>query len=478
MHLNSLPAPSAADTICAVATAQGGAIAVVRISGDDAIAAADRLFEPVGGGAPLSMRKGYTIARGNVVDGDGNTVDDVLASVFRAPHSYTGEDCIELSCHGSPYVVQRLIELLCRAGCRLAKPGEFTCRAFLNGKMDLSQAEAVADLIAATSAAEHRTAMNQMRGAFSNKLADLRRQLLHLTSLMELELDFSDHEDLEFADRSELKTLSDDIETVVAGLAQSFRVGNAIRHGVAVAIIGETNVGKSTLLNALVGDDRAIVSDIHGTTRDVIEDYTVIEGVRFRFIDTAGIRHTDNLIESLGIERSFKAIAAADIVILLLDATRLDLGKGVDSAALRSAVPIGISKRLAGKKVVVVLNKCDLVAPTIKPNRSQEASCPILISAKHGNNIEALRRRLVSLAAIPEINAGDVVVTNARHYQALINALVDIHGVQTALREDQPTDLICEDLRLCLHHLAEITGGEITSQETLNNIFAHFCVGK
>ena len=465
-------------TICAPATAQGGAIAVIRLSGPNAITIADSIFRPVTG-SQLSARKGYTIARGYITDNDGNTVDDVLASIFRAPHSYTGEDCIELSCHASPYIVQRLLEMLCSAGCRLAEPGEFTRRAFINGKMDLSQAEAVADLIAATSAAEHRTAMNQMRGTFSNKLAALREQLLQLTSLMELELDFSDHEDLEFADRSELKKISDDIESVVAGLARSFRVGNAIRRGVAVAIVGETNVGKSTLLNALVGDDRAIVSDIHGTTRDAIEDCTVIGGVRFRFIDTAGIRHTDDIIESLGIERSYKAIGKADIVILLLDLARLDLGKGVDSAVLLEHVPTSISKQLEDKKVVVVLNKCDLVPSVMEPDNSHEqTSCPILISAKHGNNIEALRRHLVSLAAIPEVAPGDVVVTNARHYQALLKALADIHSVQTALSENQPTDLVCEDLRLCLHHLAEITGGEITSQETLNNIFAHFCVGK
>ena len=572
-------------TICAPATPLGGAITVIRLSGPDATTIADSIFSPAG--RPLSEHKGYTIARGTITDDEGNTVDDVLASVFRSPRSYTGEDCIELSCHASPYIVQRVIELLCRAGCRMAEPGEFTRRAFLNGKMDLSRAEAVADLIAASSAAEHRTAMNQMRGAFSKKLAVLREQLLRLTSLMELELDFTDHEDLTFADRSELLQLSSDIARAVCTLALSFKTGDAIRRGVAVAIVGETNTGKSTLLNALSGDERAIVSDVHGTTRDTIEDNVYINGVHFRFIDTAGIRHTDNIIETLGIQRSYKAIAGADIVIMLLDAARLfstthhekqpketDLGAKLPDVAAdeapgarrndtdtgaelqdkKDAPPAtashgektayeDLAKRIDGKKVIIALNKCDLLEdesftsrltaetdnlssqrepalsailsaseptlrdmlsqrepplsailsasePTLRDMLSQRepplsdilsASEPppvVLISAKNGTNIDALKNRLVQLAAIPEIAAGDVVVTNARHYQALTAAAEDINRVITALAEDIPTDLVCEDLRLCLHHLAEITGAEITSQETLNNIFARFCVGK
>ena len=542
-------------TICAPATPLGGAITVIRLSGPDATTIADSIFSPAG--RPLSEHKGYTIARGTITDDEGNTVDDVLASVFRSPRSYTGEDCIELSCHASPYIVQRVIELLCRAGCRMAEPGEFTRRAFLNGKMDLSRAEAVADLIAASSAAEHRTAMNQMRGAFSKKLAVLREQLLRLTSLMELELDFTDHEDLTFADRSELLQLSSDIARAVCTLALSFKTGDAIRRGVAVAIVGETNTGKSTLLNALSGDERAIVSDVHGTTRDTIEDNVYINGVHFRFIDTAGIRHTDNIIETLGIQRSYKAIAGADIVIMLLDAARLfptthhekqpketdpgadlrdaaagDTDTGADLQDKKDAPPVtashgektayeDLAKRIDGKKVIIALNKCDLLEdgaltsrltaetdnlsskpktppstilpasePTLRDMLSQRepplstvlsASEPppvVLISAKKGTNIDALKNRLVQLAAIPEIAAGDVVVTNARHYQALTAAAEDINRVITALAEDVPTDLVCEDLRLCLHHLAEITGAEITSQETLNNIFARFCIGK
>ena len=307
------------DTICAVATAQGGAIGIIRVSGPEAITVADRIFSPASqGGLPLSGRKPYTLTFGTIRGEGGEIVDEVLVSLFRAPHSYTGEDSVEISCHGSSYILQQVMQLLIRNGCRAAGPGEFTQRAFLNGKMDLSQAEAVADLIASSSAATHRLAMNQMKGGFSKELAALREKLLHLTSLMELELDFSDHEELEFADRSELKAIAAQIEQVIGGLVRSFSTGNAIKNGIPVAIIGETNAGKSTLLNALLNEERAIVSDIHGTTRDVIEDTMNIGGVTFRFIDTAGIRETSDTIESLGIERSFQKLEQADIVLWVI----------------------------------------------------------------------------------------------------------------------------------------------------------------
>ena len=309
------------DTICAIATAQGGAIGIVRVSGPQAIEATDTIFTPHHGGKPLAQCKPYTLNFGTITDNGDEVVDEVLVSVFRAPHSYTGEDAIEISCHGSSYILQRVMQLLIAAGCRMAGPGEYTQRAFLNGKIDLSQAEAVADLIASTSAASHRMAMNQMRGAFSRELAALREKLLHLTSLMELELDFSDHEELEFADRHELTSVATDIKGVISGLISSFRQGNAIKNGIPVAIVGETNAGKSTLLNRLVGEERAIVSDIHGTTRDVIEDVISIDGTMFRFIDTAGIRDTTDTIESLGIERTLAKTRQAEIVLLVLDST-------------------------------------------------------------------------------------------------------------------------------------------------------------
>ena len=341
------------DTICAVATAQGGAIGIIRVSGPEAITVADRIFSPASqDGLPLSGRKPYTLTFGTIRDAGGEVVDEVLVSLFRAPHSYTGEDSVEISCHGSSYILQQVMQLLIRNGCRAAGPGEFTQRAFLNGKMDLSQAEAVADLIASSSAATHRLAMNQMKGGFSKELAALREKLLHLTSLMELELDFSDHEELEFADRSELKAIAAQIEQVIGGLVRSFSTGNAIKNGIPVAIIGETNAGKSTLLNALLNEERAIVSDIHGTTRDVIEDTMNIGGVTFRFIDTAGIRETSDTIESLGIERSFQKLEQADIVLWVIDRS----APHPDFARLSGQ----ILPRCAGKHLIVVWNKADL----------------------------------------------------------------------------------------------------------------------
>ncbi len=463
------------DTICAIATAQGGAIGIIRVSGPEAISATDRIFRPTGADTPsLSGRKAYTLAFGSILDPEtGETVDEVLVSLFRAPHSYTGEDATEISCHGSSYILQRVMQLLLRCGCRAAGPGEFTQRAFLHGKMDLSQAEAVADLIASTSAASHRLAMNQMRGGFSRQLAGLRDQLLHLTSLMELELDFSDHEELEFADRSELSALTRRIEEVIRRLTESFRMGNALKNGIPVAIIGATNAGKSTLLNALLNEDKAIVSDIHGTTRDVIEDTMVLDGILFRFIDTAGIRTTSDRIEALGIERSFKALQQADIVLLMYD---LERGEEEFRRFYSEICPY-----LQGKQVVLVMNKCDkAAAPSSLPAFLDASWCrwhPLAVSARERLHLDELQSLLVRLAAVPQLSAADVIVTNLRHYEALSHALEAIGRVQEGLETGLPGDLISQDLRECIYHLSDIVG-EVTTDQVLGNIFSHFCIGK
>ena len=464
------------DTICAIATAQGGAIGTIRVSGKEAISITDKIFTPAGG-APLSERKPYTLTFGHIMSENGEIVDEVLVSLFRGPHSYTGEDSTEISCHGSSYILQQVMQLLVKNGCRAAGPGEFTQRAFLNGKMDLSQAEAVADLIASTSAATHRMAMSQMRGGFSRELSALREKLLHLTSLMELELDFSDHEELEFADRSELSEIASQVETVINGLVHSFSVGNAIKNGIPVAIIGETNAGKSTLLNALLNEERAIVSDIHGTTRDVIEDTMNIDGVMFRFIDTAGIRETSDEIESIGIERSFQKLDQASIVLWVIDST--------EAKAQIEALKDKVIPRCEGKKLILVMNKCDVTPESAIFVSDTEFFSPenvcmetISISAKNRKGIADLQELLVKAAALPEVTQNDVVVSNIRHYEALTHALEAIHRVQDGLEMNLSGDLVSQDLRECLFHLAEIVGGEITNDEVLGNIFRNFCIGK
>ena len=484
------------ECICALATPAGGAIGIIRLSGNNAITITDQVFTSASG-KPLTEAKANTLHYGEIKDKDGKTIDDVLVSVFRAPHSYTGEDSTEISCHGSRYILQQVLLRLTEVGCRQAEPGEYTRRAYMNGKMDLSQAEAVADLIASTNKATHHMAMSQLKGHFSNELTRLREKLLKMTSLLELELDFSDHEELEFADRSDLRALAEEIERRINTLAHSFETGNAIKQGVPVAIVGKTNVGKSTLLNRLLHEEKAIVSDIHGTTRDVIEDTTIIDGITFRFIDTAGIRKTDDVVENIGIERTFQKMEEARIIIWLLD----EMPAESEIAEME--------KKNQGKKLLIVFNKIDALSfdqnslplhysalPANKTNiassdrtadnaylASSSSSSPagisiLSISARTGENIPLLEKALVEAADIPEISENDVIVTSARHYEALIRANESLSRVLESMDMGMSGDIIAEDLKIVLDELGEITGGQISSQETLNNIFKHFCIGK
>ena len=445
------------DTICALATAPGGAIGIVRISGNETLEILSRVFTK-----DLTNAQPNTIHYGHIKNGE-ETIDEVLVSVFRAPHSYTGEESAEISCHGSRYILNKVLALLIANGCRQAGPGEFTQRAYLNGKMDLSQAEAVADLIASTNQATHQIAMSQLRGHFSSKLAQLREQLLKLTSLLELELDFSDHEDLEFADRSELMDLTKTIDNHITHLAKSFETGQALKQGIPVAIVGKTNVGKSTLLNRLLKDDRAIVSDVHGTTRDTIEDTIDINGITFRFIDTAGIRQTQDEVEQIGITRTYAAIDKARIVLWLIDAEP-------------STEEINdVLQRTENKKLIIIKNKADKA----DNNSYNLLNRPfITISAKFGTGIEELEQAIYEAANIPALTENDIIVTNARHYDALVRAHDNIQRVIDGLQMQLSGDLLSEDLRQALDTLAEITGGQITPNEVLGNIFKNFCVGK
>lgn len=579
--------------IAAIATAPGtGGIAVIRLSGPDAFTITDRIFRARNRNKTVSTAEAYTMLFGNIVDeitdnrvqstdndndvemqrtasatseaniiagaATANSVDsvrsvreeknsvgeklidEVVISVFRAPHSFTGENTVEISCHGSIYIQQEILRLLISAGARMANPGEFTQRAFLNGRLDLSQAEAVADLINAQSAAAHTIALNQMRGNFSSKLEELRRQLLHFVSLLELELDFGDHDDLEFADRTELNAVAEAIRSQLSRLQQTFSQGNAIKNGIPVAIVGETNAGKSTLLNLLVGDNRAIVSDIHGTTRDVIEDTVNINGLTFRFIDTAGIRQTSDIIENLGIERTYEMIERAQIILWVVDSTNVT--EHIEWLAER------IMRRTEGKRLIILLNKVDRLndeelitlrqwfepyCPSEKSVKSDErlfseaknseslnpdgkksfqsvssvgekitddintssvnsvssvrekeisvrnTTPQILeISAKQSINTEQLTRLLYESAQMPDLSSGDIIISNLRHYEALTHALESIDRVINGLQMNIPADFVAQDIREALFHLAEITGGEITTDEVLGNIFAHFCIGK
>ena len=466
------------ECICALATPAGGAIGIIRLSGSEAIRLTDKVFVSVSG-KQLSAAKPNTLHYGEIKDKDGHTIDDVLVSVFRAPHSYTGEDSTEISCHGSRYILQQVLQRLIEVGCRQAEPGEYTRRAYMNGKMDLSQAEAVADLIASTNKATHQMALSQLKGHFSSELTLLREKLLKMTSLLELELDFSDHEELEFADRSELRALAVEIEKKITTLAHSFETGNALKQGVPVAIVGKTNVGKSTLLNRLLHEEKAIVSNIHGTTRDVIEDTTLIDGITFRFIDTAGIRKTDDVVENIGIERTYQKMEEAKIVIWLLDALPTE------------AEIEDMKEKNQGKKLLMVFNKIDEIsfdkAVLSSDENSQTSSSVSLsdenvsilnISARTGENVSDLEQALVRAADIPEITENDVIVTSARHYEALLRADESLSRVLESMDMGMSGDIIAEDLKMVLEELGEITGGQISSQETLNNIFKHFCIGK
>jgi len=460
-------------TITAISTAPGvGGIAVIRVSGEDALKNCDSIFLPKKKEFSLLLQKTNTISFGSIVNKKNETIDEVLVSVFRAPHSYTGEDIVEISCHGSVFVQQQILQLLIEHNCVLAQPGEFTQRAFLNGKMDLSQAEAVADLIASTSVASHRMALNQMRGGFSNELLKLRTQLLDFVSLVELELDFNE-EDVEFADRTQLKSLATTIERLILKLSESFRVGNALKNGIPVALVGETNVGKSTLLNVLLNEDKAIVSDIHGTTRDIIEDSVNINGITFRFIDTAGIRDTKDKIENMGIERTYKKIEQAAIVLWILDCTQLS--EHMEWLTDR------IAKRAIGKKVILVFNKIDKITDDERDVLTQLFEQfdgeRIYISARERINTDGLQKALIEAAQLPEINSGDVVVSNIRHYEALVNAHSAICRVIDGLDAGISGDFLSQDIRGCMHFLGEITG-QISNDEILGNIFGKFCIGK
>ncbi|QZE15418.1 tRNA uridine-5-carboxymethylaminomethyl(34) synthesis GTPase MnmE [Halosquirtibacter laminarini] len=461
-------------TICAISTAPGvGGIAVLRLSGEEALSIADKIFISPKEGKKLVDQKANTLHFGTIQE-KGETIDEVVVSIFRAPHSFTGEDVVEISCHGSQYIQQSILQLLMKQGARLANPGEYTQRAFLNGKMDLSQAEAVADLIASNSLASHKMAMSQMKGVFSKELMSLRNELLQIVSLIELELDFSE-EEVEFADRTQLIQLANNISEMIHSLADSFSLGNAIKNGVPVAIVGETNVGKSTLLNALLNEEKAIVSDIEGTTRDVIEDVINIEGVAFRFIDTAGIRTTKDKIESLGIERTFQKLQQAQVVLYMMDLSR----PTNENIARLDEVREKISEE---QQVIIVGNKADKAGSNAiralladLPLESNEEVC--FISAKEQKNISQLRSLLIEVSEIGNLHTQDVIVSNARHYEALVKAGDAIDRVLQGIQSGISNDFVSQDIRECMHYLGEITGA-INTDEVLGNIFKNFCIGK
>ncbi len=460
------------DTICAIASPPGvGAMAIIRVSGPQAITVCDILFLPKDINKRLSEQPSHTILFGQFKQED-TLIDEVVVALFRTPHSFTGEDTVEITCHGSTYIQQKIVRILIETGCRLADPGEFSRRAFLNGKMDLAQAEAVADLIASSSAANHKLAMRQMRGGVSREIDKIRAHLLHFVTMIELELDFGE-EDVEFANRTELNELAIKLEKNLRKLTESFRLGNALKNGIPVAIVGETNAGKSTLLNQLLSEDKAIVSPIPGTTRDVIEDLVNIRGLSFRFIDTAGLRQTRDEIELIGIERTYQQIELADIVLWVIDSTQFT--EHIEWMASR------ILPRSEGKSLVVVFNKTD------KLNKEEQrvldeqfktfSTHRLFISAKEGLHLDMLKARLLELAGLPDLARQDIIITNLRHYEALKTAHEAILRVQEGLQAEQSGEFLSQDLRDCIHHLGEITG-VITTDEVLGNIFAHFCIGK
>ncbi|MGC4041322.1 MAG: tRNA uridine-5-carboxymethylaminomethyl(34) synthesis GTPase MnmE [Flavobacterium sp.] len=466
------------ETIVALASPSGsGAIAVIRLSGNDAIAIAEKVFQSISG-KNISKQKTHTIHLGHIVD-DGKVLDQVLLSIFKNPNSYTGEDVIEISCHGSAYIQQQIIQLLLRKGCKMAQAGEFTLRAFLNGKLDLSQAEAVADLISSDNEASHQIAMQQMRGGFSNEIAKLREELLNFASLIELELDFAE-EDVEFADRTQFNDLLNRIEFVLKRLIDSFAVGNVIKNGIPVAIVGEPNVGKSTLLNALLNEERAIVSDIAGTTRDTIEDELVINGIGFRFIDTAGIRETKDVVESIGIKKTFEKIEQAQVVLYLVDGLQLAGGTKLDELLTE----IGKTQNLYPQKpILVIINKKDLISEEIMGMAKERISSvshglkALFISAKEKQGIDLLKTELLSFVNTGALRNNETIVTNTRHYDSLLKALEEIQKVKFGMQSGLSSDLMAIDIKQALYYFGEITG-EVTNDELLGNIFANFCIGK
>jgi tRNA modification GTPase len=458
------------DTIVALATPSGsGAVAIIRMSGKNAISIASEVFQSVSG-KNLIKQKTHTIHLGNIVDGT-KIYDQVLVSIFKNPNSYTGEDVIEISCHGSVFIQQQIIQLLLRKGCRMAQAGEFTLRAFLNGKLDLSQAEAVADLISSDNEASHQIAMQQMRGGFSNEISKLREELLNFASLIELELDFAE-EDVEFADRTQFHDLLNRIEFVLKRLIDSFAVGNVIKNGIPVAIVGEPNVGKSTLLNALLNEERAIVSDIAGTTRDTIEDELVIDGIGFRFIDTAGIRETKDVVESIGIKKTFEKIEQSQVVVYLFDSTEF-----VTSSSKFKIEIEKIKNQFPLKPLVIIGNKADKLTENEVVLLKSEIENILLISAKEKIGIEDLKNQLLSFVNTGSLRNNETIITNTRHYDSLHKALEEIQKVKFGLSSGIPSDLMAIDIKQALYYFGEITG-EVTNDELLGNIFANFCIGK
>ncbi|MHB1148031.1 MAG: tRNA uridine-5-carboxymethylaminomethyl(34) synthesis GTPase MnmE [Lutibacter sp.] len=458
------------DTIIALATSSGvGAIAVIRLSGEDSIKIVNRFFVSKFGKKDLNKVKSHTIHLGNIIDGN-RVIDEVLVSVFKNPHSYTGENVVEISCHGSVYIQQEILQLFIKNGVRNANAGEFTLRAFLNGKMDLTQAEAVADLISSNSAASHQVALQQMRGGFSNEIKNLRQQLLNFASLIELELDFSE-EDVEFADRAEFNRLVEKISSVLKRLIDSFALGNVLKNGIPVAIVGEPNVGKSTLLNALLNEEKAIVSHIAGTTRDAIEDEIAIDGVAYRFVDTAGIRTTEDLVENLGIQKTFEKIEQAQLVLHLIEAP---LAKGIFPEGEEISA---IQKKYPSKKILTIINKADLLSDNEISNLKSQYSNLIILSAKEKIGIHELTSTLTHLTNKGALSNNETIVSNSRHFEALNNALKAIKEVRKGIENNISADLFAIDIRQALFHLGEITG-QVTTEDLLGNIFANFCIGK
>ena len=462
------------ETICAPATGTGGAISIIRVSGQDSLGIVSKIFFPLDKAVNILNNKGFTIIYGDIRSGD-EVIDEVLVSIFRAPHSYTGEDSAEISCHASAYIIKTILELLVSNGAILAKPGEFTQRAFMNGRLDLSQAEAVADVIASSARSAHRIAMNQMRGGFSAEIARLRSELLNFASLIELELDFGE-EDVEFADREDLKKIATNIKDLADRLSGSFSAGNALKNGIPVAIVGKPNSGKSTLLNSLLMEDKAIISDIPGTTRDTIEDTIVIDGIEFRFIDTAGLRETTDVIESMGIKKTFEKIDLASVILLIDEISDSPEQINMRIDAIRKKI------EETEKRLIVLINKTDEASPGQEDELRTKidissAETLLFISAREKLGLEILRKELSDHAIKDKISSDSVIVTNIRHYEALIKVSSSLGRVLEGLNNNIPDDLIATDIRHAIHYLGEITG-VITSDEILGNIFKNFCIGK